>query len=91
VFTTPLALPYLATIFDSFNALHMLKSFACENGKKFYGVEEKKEKCREIKLIKETLSVPNSYLFSGTQEAPSGIVIPFRAGKTLTWKIEKQN
>src|SRR6266516_1397956 len=68
VFTTPLALPYLATIFDSFNALHMLKSFACENGKKFYNIEEKKEKCREIKLIKETWSVPNSYSFSGVQE-----------------------
>lgn len=85
VFTTPLALPYLATIFDSFNALHMLKSFACENGKKFYNIKEKK--CREIKLINENWLVPNAYLFGNTQKEKSGIVIPFWAGKTLTWKI----
>src|SRR5271170_6318051 len=72
VFTTPLTLPYLATIFDSFNALHMLKSFACENGKKFYSVKE--EKCREIKLIKENCSVPTSYSFGNTLEAKSGII-----------------
>ena len=66
----------------------MLKSFACENGKKFYNIKEEKERCREIKLIKETWTVPNSYSFGGAQEAPSGIVIPFWAGKTLTWRVE---
>ncbi|EXX69891.1 uncharacterized protein OCT59_005439 [Rhizophagus irregularis] len=86
VFTTPLALPYLATIFDSFNALHTLKSFACENGKKFYNIKE--EKCREIKLINENWLVPNAYQFGNTQKEKSGIVIPFWAGKTLTWKID---
>ncbi|CAI2169541.1 18401_t:CDS:2 [Funneliformis geosporum] len=87
VFTTPLTLPYLATIFESFNALHMLKLFACENGKKFYDVKEEEGKCHEIKLIKETWSVPNSYSF-GDKETKIGIVIPFWAGKTLTWKID---
>ncbi|CAG8484736.1 11221_t:CDS:2 [Racocetra fulgida] len=67
VFTTPLAIPYLATILDSFGAINCLRKFACENGKKFYGVSEE-GKYREITLVKETLLVPHSYSFDESVE-----------------------
>ncbi|CAG8508252.1 2670_t:CDS:2 [Cetraspora pellucida] len=87
VFTTPLAIPYLATILDSFGAINCLRKFACENGKKFYGVNEEEGKYREITLVKETLLVPHSYSFDESVEERRGSIVPFFAGKNLTWKI----
>ncbi|RIB16470.1 dihydroorotase, homodimeric type [Gigaspora rosea] len=87
VFTTPLAIPYLATILDSFGALDCLRKFACENGKRFYGVSEEEGKYREITLIKETSLVPHLYSFDKSLEEREGSVVPFLAGKNLTWKI----
>ncbi|CAG8667173.1 17035_t:CDS:2 [Racocetra persica] len=71
VFTTPLAIPYLATVLDSFGAINCLRKFACENGKKFYGVSEE-GKYREITLVKETLLVPHSYSFDESVEERKG-------------------
>ncbi|KAJ1981217.1 dihydroorotase [Dimargaris xerosporica] len=36
VFTTPLVMPYLATILESFGALDKLRGFACDFGRRFY-------------------------------------------------------
>ncbi|CAG8698522.1 4962_t:CDS:2, partial [Acaulospora colombiana] len=85
VFTTPLALPYLATLLDSFGAIDKLRGFACENGKRFYNVKENEEKIREITLVKQSFSVPECYSFG--EGLRQGKVIPFWANKDLTWKI----
>ncbi|CAJ0910337.1 16896_t:CDS:2, partial [Entrophospora sp. SA101] len=62
VFTTPLALAYLATILDSFGAIPRLNDFACENGKKFYGIEHN-DKLLKTKLIKASVKVPEKYSY----------------------------
>ncbi|CAG8671723.1 10148_t:CDS:2, partial [Ambispora leptoticha] len=94
VFTTPLAIPYLATILESFGALDKIQGFACEFGKRFYGVEEKKYhhemgKERKIKLIRETWSVPDRFIYEHEKESEPDFVVPFWAGKILTWKINR--
>ncbi|RHZ88452.1 hypothetical protein Glove_22g60 [Diversispora epigaea] len=89
VFTTPLALPYLATTLDSFGAIDKLRGFACENGKKFYGIKDDESKSHhEITLVKQKLSVPEFYSFGKFSETRQSFVVPFWAGKDLTWKIE---
>ncbi|CAJ0846704.1 21553_t:CDS:10, partial [Entrophospora sp. SA101] len=55
VFTTPLALAYLATILDSFGAIPRLNDFACENGKKFY-------ECRRFSILKLAEKTENLHL-----------------------------
>ncbi|KAJ1927129.1 dihydroorotase [Tieghemiomyces parasiticus] len=40
VFTTPLVMPYLATILESFGALHRLRGFACDFGRRFYHLSD---------------------------------------------------
>ncbi|CAG8507556.1 8401_t:CDS:2 [Acaulospora morrowiae] len=87
VFTTPLAIPYLATILDSFGAIDKLRGFACENGKRFYDIKEDEGRIREITLVKQSLSVPDGYSFGDHQDLRQGTVIPFWAGKDLTWRI----
>jgi dihydroorotase len=80
----------LATILESFGALHRLEEFACTNGKRFYGVTEKPGGTTILKLRREDWVVPESYLFGSSQGSDadeSGEVIPFWAGKKLTWKL----
>nr|CAG8571293.1 1542_t:CDS:2 [Entrophospora candida] len=85
VFTTPLALAYLATILDSFGAIPRLNDFACENGKKFYGIEHN-DKLLKTKLIKASVKVPEKYSYLD-QNLNEQFVVPFMAGETLTWKF----
>ncbi|RUS27631.1 dihydroorotase, homodimeric type [Jimgerdemannia flammicorona] len=92
VFTTPLVLPYLATILDSFGALDRLQGFACEFGKRFYGVVEKDgHGGRTVTLKRTSFAVPQTYNFEadvvvGTE---AGGVVPFWAGKEVGWRIVK--
>src|SRR5690606_6131782 len=51
VYTTPLVLPYLATILESFGALDRLKGFACDFGRQFYEVKDEKW-VGQVKLVR---------------------------------------
>ncbi|KAF9964108.1 hypothetical protein BGZ70_006931 [Mortierella alpina] len=87
VFTTPLVLPYLATILESFGALDRLQGFACDFGRKFYEVKDEKW-VGQVKLVRESWAAPAKYSFGGEGiEGEKGDVVPFMAGKTLGWKI----
>lgn len=88
VFTTPLVLPYLATILESFGALDRLRGFACDFGRSFYEVKNEKW-VGEVKLVRESWNTPEKYAFGGAGiEGEKGDVVPFMAGKPLGWKIE---
>ncbi|RUP47427.1 dihydroorotase, homodimeric type [Jimgerdemannia flammicorona] len=94
VFTTPLVLPYLATILESFGALDRLQGFACEFGKRFYGVMERdRGKTEIVRLARESWVVPERYHFhiEGESEAGTGVetesVVPFWAERKIAWKI----
>lgn len=85
VFTQPYLMPYLAHILEGFGALDKLESFACENGRKFYGFTQ--EKPREmLKLVKQPLLVPDELKYVDDDGKPSSVV-PFLAGQTLNWSL----
>lgn len=76
-FTAPIALPYLAQLFDEHNKLDNLQRFVSDNAVTNYKLYNKNFKV--IELIKEDFIVPKSY----------GNVVPFEFGKTLKWNYSK--
>ncbi|KAL1923299.1 uncharacterized protein VTP21DRAFT_8279 [Calcarisporiella thermophila] len=84
VFTSPLVLPYLATLLESFGALNNLSSFACENGRRFYGIPPEQ---RTVTLVQDDNLVPASYGYSS--EEGNAKVVPFYANRPLSWRIDK--
>ncbi|KAG0275745.1 hypothetical protein BGZ97_010228, partial [Linnemannia gamsii] len=78
VFTTPLVLPYLATILESFGALDRLRGFACDFGRAFYEVKNEKW-VGEVKLVREQWNTPQKYSFGGDglDGGEKGDVVPF--------------
>ncbi|KAJ3019216.1 hypothetical protein HKX48_002292 [Thoreauomyces humboldtii] len=88
VFTTPLVLPYLATILESFGALDQLKGFACENGRAFYKPPQKTAaQSQAISLVRSETAVPEEYRFKD-ESGEERSVVPFMAGKKLAWKVQ---
>jgi len=74
VFTAPLALSALATLFDANDSLVNLQAFVSDRAQSIYGV---KPPHKEVVLEKKPWLVPKSY----------GEVIPYLAGETLPWSI----
>ena len=79
VYTSPVLLPLVAHLLESFGALDKLAGFVSTNGRRFYGVEG--DQSREVKLRKGDVSVDSLYSKDGMQ------VVPFMAGKKLGWEI----
>jgi dihydroorotase len=88
VFTTPLVLPYLAKIFEEFDALDKLENFACHFGRQFYGLSQKEGfQDTKVTLVKESnVVVPQTYQVSAT-DSSLGAVVPFYANNDIGWKI----
>ena len=78
LFTAPLALPCYAEIFEREQALDKFEAFASFNMADFYGLPRNTE---QITLEKTPWTVPASYPFADE------VVIPFRAGETLSWQV----
>jgi len=76
VFTSPLALPALAQLFEVRNALDNLQTFVSDNARRIYGINPPK---KEIRLIKEPMEVASTY----------GDVVPMFAGETLGWRVDE--
>ena len=74
VFTAPVTMSSLLTLFMEHEQLDRLEDFVSVFGAKFYGVGLNEEK---IQLVQEDWKVPDGY---------SGIV-PYKAGETLSWKV----
>jgi len=77
IFTAPIALPFLADIFDRHGKLENLQKFVSDNAKSIYNLKNIPEK--EIKLKKERYKIPSEY---------DGIV-PFFAGGNLSWSVDE--
>ena len=75
VFTAPIALAALASLFDTNDALQNLQAFVSDNAQRVYCYKAQE---KEIKLIKEPFIVQVSY----------GDVVPMFAGETLPWSIK---
>ncbi|KND00895.1 dihydroorotase, homodimeric type [Spizellomyces punctatus DAOM BR117] len=87
VFTTPLVLPYLATILESFGALDKLQTFACENGRAFYKLPTRASTAPVATLFKQEYVVPKEYTYTD-DEGHERSVVPFLAGKKLAWTLK---
>lgn len=74
IFTAPVAMPILAELFESWGCLNKLEPFTSEFGAKFYGLPLN---MGTLKLVKQPWTVPS--IING--------VVPFHAGKTLSWQV----
>jgi dihydroorotase len=75
VFTAPVALPLLATVFEEQGALAALEGFCSVHGAAFYGLPPNPG---TVRLVREPWTVPADY---------DGVV-PLNAGSTLPWQVE---
>ncbi|KAI8910328.1 hypothetical protein EDD86DRAFT_190006 [Gorgonomyces haynaldii] len=87
VYVTPFVLPYLATILDSFGALDRLQGFACEFGRRFYGIPQPLQQ-QKVNLLRKPFAVPESIPYV-SDEGKEETVVPFLAGKTLAFTLEQ--
>ena len=87
MYTSPVLLPLVAHLLESFGALDRLSGFVSEFGRRFYGLElgdgDKEAYSAPVKLVR-VASTVNQELSLGDQA-----VVPFWAGKTLNWNIEE--
>ena len=74
VFTAPMALPALVTLFEQHGALGNLQAFVSDNAQRIYGIQATSKK---VILHKQAFKVPENY----------GNVVPYMAGQTLPWSI----
>jgi len=74
VFTSPVALPALAELFEKNNALEKLEDFVSNNAQKIYNYTPKEKK---VTLEKAEFEVPLKY----------DEVVPMFAGKKLGWRV----
>ena len=74
IFTSPVALPLLAQIFEEENCLDQIQCFISDNAIKRYGISPP---AKQITLSDSPWNVPMSY----------GDIIPFYAGKKLRWSV----
>ena len=81
IFTAASALELYTQVFEEERSLDKLESFASLNGPAFYGMDVNKG-C--VTLVKEKSRIP------GVIPVSDGSSIrPFKAGKTLTWKLKQ--
>ena len=78
IYTAHAAIELYAEVFEQAGALDMLEGFASFNGAAFYGLPRNED---SITLMKEKWDVPAQLEFAGD------VLIPLRAGKSVTWKL----
>lgn len=77
-FTAHAALELYTEVFAEAGALDRLEPFASFHGPDFYGLPRNTTK---VRLHRTAWTVPASYPFA------EGVVVPLRAGETVTWKL----
>ncbi len=76
VFTAPVILPMLAALFAQHGALERLQAFVSDNARRIHGLRLPE---RPITLVRQPWQVPARY----------GNVIPYQAGATLEWQVQR--
>lgn len=79
VYTSPVLLPLVAHLLESFDALDKLSGFVSSNGRAFYKVDD--QNLPMIALQKEPSAIAESLSLQNEN------VAPFWAGKTLDWTV----
>lgn len=82
VYTSPILIPLVATLLESFGALDKLEGYVSEHGREFYGIPAEKGQNVKLRRTSGGQKVP------GLLRGEGGIeVVPFWAGKDLGWEI----
>ncbi|KAJ7276136.1 Dihydroorotase [Mycena haematopus] len=82
IYTSPILLPLVAHLLESFDALDKLEGFVSTFGRHFYGRELRAETTQNIVLRK-----VGTHVIAGTYGTDEQSVVPFWAGKEISWKI----
>ncbi|ORX41147.1 dihydroorotase [Kockovaella imperatae] len=80
VYTSPILVPLVATLLESFGALERLEGYVSSHGRRFYNVPPERGQELKLKRVKGQ-KVPSILRGEGTE------VVPFWAGKDLDWEI----
>ncbi|EJU06537.1 dihydroorotase [Dacryopinax primogenitus] len=80
IYTSPILLPLVAHLLESFGALHRLEAFVSTNGRKYYEYEVP-QGTAPVKLERAPLQIEEEWKLDGDA------VVPFWAGKQLNWSI----
>ena len=75
------AIELYAQVFDELNCLDKLEAFASHNGADFYGLERNSG---SITLEQKNWTVPEEIILPNSKP-----IVPFFAGQTLNWKLQK--
>lgn len=76
IFSAPVALPFLAEIFDKAGKLENLQQFVSDNAKDIYALKNIPQK--KVTLKKEPFKIPSSY----------EDIVPFFAGGNIAWRAD---
>ena len=79
VFSAPAGIELYAEAFEQAGALDRLEAFASRHGADFYGLSRNSG---SITLLRETWLPPATYPFG------DGEIVPFRAGASVTWRVD---
>ncbi|KAJ2822143.1 dihydroorotase [Coemansia erecta] len=92
VFTTPVLVPLVATLFEKLGCLDKLEGFISTNGRNFYQLPQPGPADGTITLTRSAgLQVPASYAVHGSAagaDSEPDTVVPFMAGSELFWSIK---
>ncbi|KAJ2513468.1 dihydroorotase [Coemansia sp. RSA 2049] len=89
VFTTPILIPLLATLFEKLGCLDKLEAFVSTYGREFYQLPAANSNTAEgsITLVRTANSVPAAYNVAGS-DVDGDTVVPFMSGQELAWQIK---
>ncbi|KAF7355081.1 Dihydroorotase [Mycena sanguinolenta] len=82
VYTSPILLPLVTHLLESFDALDKLEGFVSTFGRRFYRRELNAENTQKIVLRK-----VGPHVITGKYGVDEHTVVPFWAGKEISWKI----
>ncbi|MBP0616510.1 dihydroorotase [Jiella mangrovi] len=81
IFNAPVAIPYVAQVFDEEDALEKLEGFVSRNGPAFYRLPVNTD---TIRLRREA---PDKTVFHSVDAGEDGLVVVFKADQPLMWSV----
>ncbi|KAJ1799712.1 dihydroorotase [Coemansia sp. RSA 2399] len=87
VFTTPILVPLLATLFEKLGCLGVLEGFVSTHGRAFYRLPAATTSDGAITLVRTASKVPAAFKILG-QEDDGETVVPFMSGQELAWQLK---
>ncbi|KAJ2483159.1 dihydroorotase [Coemansia sp. RSA 2320] len=91
VFTTPILVPLMATLFERLGCLDRLESFISTHGRSFYQLPPVAASAPRLTLRRVPFVIPATYTVKSSAQASGrevDVVVPFMAKQELAWQID---